>query len=157
MHRAVVLLSARVSPAASLGTGLSSCGVWTISTSHRSSPQCCHFATPEFRYDASGIWTIFRFEYPDRAVNTEPNHKRPENDQKATRKRPETDQKEWESAILELIKEQPYISRKEMARCLGLHDSSIKRRLASLQERGIIKRIGPDRGGHWEMLVSEPK
>lgn len=120
---------------------------------------CKHdgFATPEFRYDASGIWTIFRFEYPDRAVNTEPNHKRPENDQKTTRKRPETDQKEWESAILELIKEQPYISRKEMARCLGLHDSSIKRRLASLQERGIIKRIGPDRGGHWEMLVSEPK
>ena len=24
------------------------------------------FSTPEFRYDASGIWTTFKFEYPER-------------------------------------------------------------------------------------------
>ena len=27
----------------------------------------------------------------------------------------------------------------------------MKRRLASLQERGAIKRVGPDKGGHWEV------
>ena len=26
------------------------------------------FSTPEFRYDASGIWTTFKFEYPERAM-----------------------------------------------------------------------------------------
>ena len=26
------------------------------------------FSTPEFRYDASGIWTTFKFEYPERAT-----------------------------------------------------------------------------------------
>ena len=26
------------------------------------------FSTPEFRYDASGIWTTFKFEYPKRAT-----------------------------------------------------------------------------------------
>ena len=26
------------------------------------------FSTPEFRYDASGIWATFKFEYPGRAT-----------------------------------------------------------------------------------------
>ena len=26
------------------------------------------FSTPEFRYDASGIWATFKFEYPERAT-----------------------------------------------------------------------------------------
>ena len=54
--------------------------------------------------------------------------------------------------ILELIKENPYISRKEIATLLGIHDSSAKRRLASLQERHIICRIGADKGGYWQIL-----
>ena len=36
------------------------------------------FSTPEFRYDASGIWTTFKFEYPERATI--------QNDQKTTQK-----------------------------------------------------------------------
>ena len=98
------------------------------------------FSTPEFRYDASGIWTTFKFEYPERATT-----------QKTTRKRPESDQSKQEDAIIELLKENPYISRKEISGRLGLHDSSVKRRLASLQEKGAVKRIGPDKGGYWEV------
>jgi predicted HTH transcriptional regulator len=37
------------------------------------------FSTPEFRYDASGIWTTFKFEYPERATTSK-------SDQKTTRK-----------------------------------------------------------------------
>ena len=70
---------------------------------------------------------------------------------RATRKRPENDQSKQEDAILELIKGNPNISRKEISGRLGLHDSSVKRRLASLQEKGAIKRIGPDKGGYWEV------
>ena len=70
---------------------------------------------------------------------------------RATRKRPENDQSKQEDAIIELLKENPYISRKEISGRLGLHDSSVKRRLASLQEKGTIKRVGPDKGGHWEV------
>ena len=43
------------------------------------------FSTPEFRYDVSGIWTTFKFEYPERAT-TQYN---PEATQKPTRNRPE--------------------------------------------------------------------
>lgn len=72
-------------------------------------------------------------------------------DQKMTRKRPENDRDKQEDAILELIKENPYISRKEISGRVGLHESSVKRRLASLQEKEAIKRIGPDKGGYWEV------
>ena len=98
------------------------------------------FSTPEFRYDASGVWTTFKFEYPERATT-----------QKTTQKRPRNDQQKQEDAILELIKENPYIQRKEMVNRLGIHESSVKRRLASLQERGIIKHVGPNKGGYWEV------
>ena len=64
---------------------------------------------------------------------------------------PETDQQKQENVILELIKENPYIQRKELVRRLGIHESSVKRRLASLQEKGIIKHVGPNKGGYWEV------
>ena len=109
------------------------------------------FSTPEFRYDASGIWTTFKFEYPERATTQYDPETTQKNDQKATRKRPESDQSKQEDAIIELLKGNPYISRKEISGRLGLHDSSVKRRLASLQEKGAIKRVGPDKGGYWEV------
>ena len=109
------------------------------------------FSTPDFRYDASGIWTTFKFEYPERAIIQSGPETTQKSDQKTTRKRPESDQSKQEDAIIELLKENPYISRKEISGRLGLHDSSVKRRLASLQEKGTIKRVGPDKGGHWEV------
>ena len=108
------------------------------------------FSTPEFRYDASGIWTTFKFEYPQRATIQSD----PKATQKATQKRPETDQQKQEDAILKLIKENPYIQRKEIVNHLNIHESSIKRRLASLQKKGIIKHIGPNKGGYWELINS---
>ena len=109
------------------------------------------FSTPEFRYDASGIWTIFNFEYPERATTQYDPETTQKKDPETTRNRPETDQQKQENVILELIKENPYIQRKELVSRLGIHESSVKRRLASLQEKGIIKHIGPSKGGYWEV------
>ena len=109
------------------------------------------FSTPEFRYDASGIWTMFKFEYPERAM-TQSDPEMPQKcDQKATRKRPESGLSKQEDAIIELLRGNPHISRKEISGRLGLHDSSVKRRLALLQEKGVIKRVGPDKGGYWKV------
>ena len=90
---------------------------------------------------------LFKFEYPERATIQSD----PKATQKATQKRPETDQQKQEDAILKLIKENPYIRRKEMVSRLDIHESSVKRRLASLQEKGMIKHIGPNKGGYWEV------
>ncbi|WP_253946471.1 winged helix-turn-helix transcriptional regulator [Palleniella intestinalis] len=73
-------------------------------------------------------------------------------DQKATRKRPENSLQEQEDAIVELILVNPYISRKEIARQLDMHDSSVKRRLASLQDRNVIRRVGAAKGGYWQVI-----
>jgi ATP-dependent DNA helicase RecG len=106
---------------------------------------------PQFKYDGGGLWTTFFFskEYQEKigAIDN-----RPETDQKPTRNRPETDQKKQEEAIVELIKGNPYISRKEIAQRLSIHDSSVKRRLVSLQERNIIERIGAAKGGYWNII-----
>ena len=93
------------------------------------------FSTPEFRYDASGIWTTFKFE-SRKGLRPNP-----------TQKRPESDHQKQENVILGLIKENPYIQRKELVSRLGIHESSVKRRLVSLQEKGMIKHVGPNKGG----------
>jgi ATP-dependent DNA helicase RecG len=63
-------------------------------------------------------------------------------------KRPESDQIKM---ILELIKEKPQISRSEISHKIGLHESSVKRRLKMMVNKGIIQRIGSDKGGHWQI------
>ena len=83
-----------------------------------------------------------------KGLRPNPTQRRPK---RATRKRPESDLSKQEDTIIELLKENPYISRKEISGRLGLHESSVKRRLASLQEKGAIKRVGPDKGGYWEV------
>ncbi len=54
--------------------------------------------------------------------------------------------------ILQLIKANPQITRAEIAKAIGLHDSSVKRRLESLLTEGLIRRIGSTKGGYWEIL-----
>ena len=63
-------------------------------------------------------------------------------------KRPESDQIKM---ILGLIKEKPQISRSEISHKMGLHESSVKRRLKMMVNKGIIQRIGSDKGGHWQI------
>lgn len=63
-------------------------------------------------------------------------------------KRPESDQIKM---ILELIKEKPQISRSEISHKMGLHESSVKRRLKMMVDKGIIQRISSDKGVHWQI------
>ncbi|MGM9832806.1 MAG: winged helix-turn-helix transcriptional regulator, partial [Candidatus Limisoma sp.] len=80
---------------------------------------------------------------------------RPENaktDQKTGENRPENAKTDQKKQILDLILENPSISRLEIAKRLALHDSTIKRRLENLVAEGCIKRIGSYKGGYWEVI-----
>jgi len=59
---------------------------------------------------------------------------------------PETVQK-----IITLIMEKPTITRQELSENIGISVNGVKYHLARLKEKGIIKRVGPDRGGYWEV------
>ena len=54
--------------------------------------------------------------------------------------------------ILELIKENPHITRRELAGQIGITEDGIKYHLGKMKEKGILKRIGPDKGGYWEVV-----
>lgn len=53
--------------------------------------------------------------------------------------------------ILVMVKENPAITRRELAEKIGLTADGIKFSLTKLKKKGIIKRVGPDKGGHWEV------
>lgn len=54
--------------------------------------------------------------------------------------------------IVDFISENPNITTQEMANLLGINRSIVARHIKTLQEKGIIRRVGPDKGGHWEIL-----
>ena len=57
--------------------------------------------------------------------------------------------------ILECIKQNPFISRKELSELCGITPDGIKWQLKSMQAHGQIIRIGPDKGGHWEVVEKQ--
>jgi predicted HTH transcriptional regulator len=54
--------------------------------------------------------------------------------------------------ILWLIKDNPEISANELAYIVNRSSRTIERTIAKLKKEGRIKRIGPDKGGHWEVI-----
>ncbi|MEQ8766711.1 MAG: winged helix-turn-helix transcriptional regulator [Planctomycetota bacterium] len=56
--------------------------------------------------------------------------------------------------ILALIAEQPTITTAELAKHIGITAKGIEWQLGKLKADGRIRRVGPDRGGHWEVVES---
>ncbi len=54
--------------------------------------------------------------------------------------------------ILDAIKNNPKITQNELAEIAGLTRRGIEWNLAKLKEKGIIRRIGPAKGGHWGVI-----
>ena len=53
--------------------------------------------------------------------------------------------------ILEAIKENPFITQDELSQIIGLSRKSIIQNMKKLQENGLIKRVGADKNGRWEV------
>ena len=60
-----------------------------------------------------------------------------------------------ELAILKLIIENPNITQKEIANRIGKSERTVKNKVASLKEKGYIRRLSGKRNGKWEVLVDE--
>ena len=54
--------------------------------------------------------------------------------------------------ILKLAAENPNITTTEMADILGISRRAIAKQITHLKESGQLRRIGPDKGGHWEVV-----
>ena len=81
---------------------------------------------PQLRWD-NGLWVEFAFD-------------------------PEKTRGKTDQAILALVSEEPRISRDEMAETLGLTVKGVEWQLRKLQASGRLRRVGPAKGGSWELL-----
>ena len=127
---------------------------------------CKNEGLPEPRFEAFGggvLVTLFREpdgigqsigqtigQENDTKSDTETSIKtKPKTLQKTLQKTPQkTPQK-----IMDLIMKNPDITTQEMATLIGIDRSNIARAIKKLQERGLVRRVGPDKGGHWEVIL----
>lgn len=54
--------------------------------------------------------------------------------------------------ILELIKSGPFISANELAGKIGISSRKTEENISKLKAKGLLKRVGSDKGGHWEVV-----
>ena len=64
---------------------------------------------------------------------------------------------EKQKMMLERIKEKPTVSRKELSIEMKINESAVQKHLENLKKKGLLRRIGADRGGHWEVAGDEKK
>ena len=53
--------------------------------------------------------------------------------------------------ILAAVRSNPDITIPELARLAGVSSRTIERNLQKLQRQGLLRRVGPAKGGHWEL------
>jgi len=54
--------------------------------------------------------------------------------------------------LLDLVKSDNKITISKIAKKLDVNEKTIKRDISKLKESGKLKRIGSDKGGHWEVV-----
>ena len=59
---------------------------------------------------------------------------------------------EKQAAVLESIRANPEVSRKKLAQSLSINPSAVQKHIEKLKHRGFIRRVGPDKGGRWEII-----
>jgi ATP-dependent DNA helicase RecG len=57
-----------------------------------------------------------------------------------------------QAGLADLLRRSPEITRKEIAGELRINEAAVHRRLDVLRQKGVLRRVGPDKGGHWEIL-----
>jgi Fic family protein len=54
--------------------------------------------------------------------------------------------------ILSIMKSMPDITMSEIANATGLSIAGVKKNIRKLKDANLIRRVGPDKGGHWEVV-----
>lgn len=57
--------------------------------------------------------------------------------------------------IIDEIKKNPFVTQEELSSLVGIAKLNINKNMKKLQEQNIIRRIGADKNGHWEIVKSD--
>ncbi len=74
---------------------------------------------------------------------------------KSAQKSDEGAQKNTQEMILELLRENPKYTKKDLMNILNKADGTIKKHLSNLQKEGRLKRVNGRKFGHWEVKKEE--
>lgn len=58
---------------------------------------------------------------------------------------------ETRAAIVQAMKDNPKVTVSELAKRLRLSTTAIEKNIHYLKTQGYVKRVGPAKGGHWEV------
>ena len=54
--------------------------------------------------------------------------------------------------IIAALKQTPHITMSDLAALIGISAKGVEKNIKILRDQGIIRRVGPDKGGHWEVI-----
>ncbi len=117
--------------------------------------RCAEAGLPEPEFDVGSGFTLRLWRQGDE----EPARKTGPTTQETTRKTglttQETDpttQKTVREQILNLLRDEPELTRNALAKRVGLTPDGVKYHLDGLKADGALRRVGSTRAGHWEVL-----
>ena len=53
------------------------------------------------------------------------------------------------------MRENQSVSAAEIAKTVGISSRAVEKQIASLKGKGQLRRVGSDKGGHWEVVDPE--
>jgi len=72
--------------------------------------------------------------------------------EKTTKKTTEKTTKKTTEKIMSVMKSMPDVTLAELANATGLSVDGVRWNIRKLKDANLIRRIGPDKGGHWEVV-----
>jgi ATP-dependent DNA helicase RecG len=114
---------------------------------------CREARTPEPRIEVDGrdVWVEFPFSaaYLEQIAG---GREEGGTTQKTTQETREKTRKKTREKVLAIIAELPTITTAELAERIGITAKGIEWQLGKLKADGRVRRVGPDKGGHWEII-----
>jgi Fic family protein len=75
-----------------------------------------------------------------------------ETDKKTIKKTIKKTDKKTDRKILSVMKSMPDVTLAELANATGLSVAGVRWNIRKLKDANLIRRVGPDKGGHWEVV-----
>ena len=100
---------------------------------------------PEIRLEPNGLWLEFPFSPEYLAVIGEA-------EGQVAGETPQKTSGKTSGKIIEFIQKDAFVTIPELAEKIGVTERSVERNIQKLQEKCLIRRVGPAKGGHWEVI-----
>ena len=57
--------------------------------------------------------------------------------------------------IVSAIKRNPHVTISQLAKMMGMSTGGVEWHVKQLQKKKLIKHVGPNKGGHWEIIAKQ--